>query len=53
MATRAQILFNGEVASYDGSGYLIDLLGTNRTEFEVTLERLKSNFWVDRQVIAI
>jgi len=43
----------GEVASYDGSGFVRDLDGRNRTAYKEALAELKSNFWVDRQTRAV
>ena len=43
----------GEVASYDGSGFVRDLDGRNRTAYMEALDELKSNFWVDRQTRAV
>ena len=42
----------GEVATYDGSGFVRDLSGTNRTAFIESIGLLKSNLWVDKQVEA-
>ena len=38
---------------YDGSGFVLDLDGANRTAYLETLDSLKSNKWVDRQTRAI
>jgi len=43
----------GEVATYDGSGFVRDLDNRNRTAYLQALGELRSNLWVDRQTRAV
>jgi len=37
------------VTAYDGSGYVLDLDGANRTAYLKTLQGLIDNKWIDKQ----
>jgi len=39
----------GQVTAYDGSGYVLDLDGANRTAYLETLQGLIDNKWIDKQ----
>ena len=39
----------GQVTAYDGSGYVLDLDGANRTAYLKTLQGLIDNKWIDKQ----
>jgi len=43
----------GQVTAYDGSGYVLDLDGANRTAYLETLQGLIDNKWIDKQTRAV
>lgn len=43
----------GQVESYDGSGFVLDLDGADRDNFVSTLQSHRSNRWIDRQTRAV
>ena len=50
LGTRTTI---GQIGSYDGSGFVRDLISTSRDEYVRAVDELKDNLWVDEQTRAV